>query len=212
MEKFNLIPVGVVRHLEEETFLEIYPEFADAIEGLNEGDWIKLILWFHESDNPERRKILKVHPYNNPENPLRGVFATRSPVRPNPLALYTVQIHRIEGNTLFIDWIDAHDGTPIVDIKIFVERLDCPIQREVDEKEVDIWGARQIGEINLIPRGDELEEVKPEEYTALIVELGEKTTYLNAAELVELINALNEIYEELPVEIKDKLKGLGKSL
>ena len=80
----------------------------------------------------------------------------------------------------------------------------------MEEKEIDIRGATQIGAINLIPRSnkhlDELEEVKPEEYTALIVELGEKTTYLNAAELVELINGLNEIYEELPVEIKDKLR------
>ncbi|WP_346766011.1 TrmO family methyltransferase [Thermococcus sp. M39] len=82
MEKFKITPVGIVRKDKVETILEIFPEFKDAIDGLHEGDWIKLILWFHKSDTPEKRQILKVHPYNNPQNPLTGVFATRSPVRP----------------------------------------------------------------------------------------------------------------------------------
>ena len=124
-EPFKLVPVGYVRK-ERRTFIEILPEFWEATEGLTEGDWIKLILWFHESDKPERRGILKVHPRGNPENPLRGVFATRSPLRPNPIAIYTVRIRHIEERRLYIDEIDAFDGTPVVDIKPFVERLDCP--------------------------------------------------------------------------------------
>ncbi|ASJ05043.1 tRNA (N6-threonylcarbamoyladenosine(37)-N6)-methyltransferase TrmO [Thermococcus barossii] len=210
-EPFKLVPVGYVRK-NGETFIEILPKFTDAIDGLQEGEWIKLILWFHGSDNPERRSVLKVHPYNNPENPLRGVFATRSPVRPNPLAIYAVKIHRIEGNRLYIDWIDAHDGTPVVDIKILVERLDCPRETPVPEEELDIPSSRQIGEVNLIPRKsehlDKLKEVSPEEYDALILEVGPKTTVLTAKELVELIEALNEIYENLPVEIRDRLATL----
>ncbi|KPU62976.1 virulence protein [Thermococcus sp. EP1] len=208
MEKFKLIPIGRV-HKDSETFLEIYPEFAEALEGLNEGDWIKLILWFHESDTPEKRKILKVHPYNNPENPLKGVFATRSPVRPNPLAIYALKIHRIERNRLYIDWIDANDGTPIVDIKILVERFDCPREMSIDEQELDIPSSRQIGEINLIPKKSEFlhpKEISPEKYNALVLELGSKTTILTAKDLVELIRALKEFYDRLPVEIKDKLK------
>jgi hypothetical protein len=67
-----------------------------------------------------------------------------------------------------------------------------------------------IGEVNLIPRKeehlDELEEVPPEEYDALILEIGPKTTMLTAKELVELIDALQEVYESLPVEIRDKLR------
>ncbi|MCO6041291.1 tRNA (N6-threonylcarbamoyladenosine(37)-N6)-methyltransferase TrmO [Thermococcus alcaliphilus] len=125
MKKFELIPIGQV-HKDGETFLEIYPEFAEALEGLNEGDWIKLILWFHKSDTPEKRKTLKVHPSGDPKNPLRGVFATRSPVRPNPIAIYTVKIVKIQGTRIFITEIDAFDGTPIVDIKPFVKELDCP--------------------------------------------------------------------------------------
>ncbi|BAA30154.1 tRNA (N6-threonylcarbamoyladenosine(37)-N6)-methyltransferase TrmO [Pyrococcus horikoshii] len=121
-EAFKIVPVGYIRK-EKNVFIEILPEFREGMEGLREGDWIKLILWFHKSDTPELRRILKVHPHGNPENPLTGVFATRSPFRPNP---YTVKVHKIEGNRIYIDWIDAEDGTPVSDIKIFPERYDCP--------------------------------------------------------------------------------------
>ncbi len=208
-EPFKIIPVGYVRG-KPDTHIEILPEFGEAMDGLREGDWIKLVLWFHGSDMPERRRILKVHPYGNPKNPLTGVFATRSPYRPNPIALYTVRIHRIEGNRLYIDWIDAMDGTPVLDIKIFVERYDCPKEVPIEEREALIRGGRMIGEINLIPRKiehlDELEEVPPEEYDALILEIGPKTTTLTARELVELMDALEDIYENLPVEIKDGVR------
>ena len=126
MEKFKLVPVGVVRHLEEGTLLEIYPEFAEAIDGLNEVDRILLLLWFHETDNPERRNILKVHPKGDTQSPLMGVFATRSPVRPNPIAIYNVRIIKIKDAKIFINEIDTFDGTPVVDIKHFVKKLDCP--------------------------------------------------------------------------------------
>ncbi|WP_297510612.1 tRNA (N6-threonylcarbamoyladenosine(37)-N6)-methyltransferase TrmO [Thermococcus sp.] len=209
---FKIVPVGYLRKNEElqETFVEILPEFWKATEGLREGDWVKLVLWFHGSDTPPKRRVLKVHPYGNPKNPLTGVFATRSPYRPNPVALYTVRIHRIEGNRLYIDWIDAMDGTPVVDIKIFVERYDCPKEIPIEEGEAHIRGSRMIGEVNVIPRKsehlDELEEVSPEEYDAVILEIGPKTTTLTAGELVELIDTLQEVYENLPVEIRDRLR------
>ncbi|ASJ02581.1 tRNA-Thr(GGU) m(6)t(6)A37 methyltransferase TsaA [Thermococcus profundus] len=209
-EPFKIVPVGYLRNDERlhETSIEVLPEFTEAIEGLREGDWIKLLLWFHESDGPEKRRILKVHPRGNPRNPVRGVFATRSPYRPNPVALYTVQIHRIEGNMLYIDWIDARDGTPVVDIKPFVERLDCPFD-EIEERELDLDKAFWIGKLRIIPRKsehlDELEEVSPEEYDSLIIEIGPKATTLSARELKDLINFLKEVYDNLPVEIKDRL-------
>ncbi len=211
-EPLKIVPVGYIRKNEElqETFIEVLPEFLGAVEGLHEGDWIKLVLWFHESDTPARRRVLKVHPYGNPKNPLTGVFATRSPYRPNPVALYTVRIHSIEGNRLYIDWVDAMDGTPVVDIKIFVERYDCPKEVPIEEREANIRKGRMIGEVNLIPRKsehlDELEEVSPEDYDAVILEIGPKTTTLTAKELVELIETLEEAYESLPVEVKDKLR------
>ncbi len=155
-ERFNVVPIGLVRKEDRRTWLEIHEEFRDALDGLKEGDWVKLILWFDGSDTPEKRSILKVHPYNNPQNPLTGVFATRSPVRPNPLALYTVRIESMEGGKLYIDWIDARDGTPIADMKIFVERLDCPSRFSnvpVGEEDLDIGRSVQIGDVNVIPEG-----------------------------------------------------------
>jgi tRNA-Thr(GGU) m(6)t(6)A37 methyltransferase TsaA len=206
-EPFKLIPVGYVRK-DGETFIEILSEFREATEGLREGDWIKLVLWFHKSE--KARAVLKVHPYGNPKNPLIGVFATRSPYRPNPVGLYTVRIHRIEEGRLYIDDIDALDGTPVIDLKIFVERYDCPNVVPIEEIEAEISAGRTIGEVNVTPRKsehlDELEEVSPEEYDALIIEVGPKTTVLTAKELTELIEVLQEVYENLPVEIKDKLR------
>ena len=214
-EPLKIVPVGYIRKNEklQETFIEVLPEFLEAVDGLRNGDWIKLVLWFHESDTPARRRVLKVHPYGNPKNPLTGVFATRSPYRPNPVALYTVRIHSIEGNRLYIDWVDAMDGTPVVDIKIFVERYDCPKEIPIEEREAHIRESRMIGEVNVIPRKsghlDELEEVSPEEYDAVILEIGPKTTTLTAGELVELIEALQGVYENLPVEIRDRLRKRG---
>jgi hypothetical protein len=118
---------------------------------------------------------------------------------------------RIENNRLYIDWIDAEDGTPVVDIRTFIERLDCPFE-ELDERELELDETRWIGELKIIPRKsehmDELEEVSPEEYDALVIEIGQKATILTAQELRDLIETLKLVYNTLPVEIKDKLGEL----
>jgi tRNA-Thr(GGU) m(6)t(6)A37 methyltransferase TsaA len=195
----------------QEAFVEILPEFREAIEGLSGGDWIKLILWFNWNDRPKKRMVLKVHPRGNPKNPIKGVFATRSPYRPNPIALYTARIHSIDDDRLYIDWIDAQDGTPIVDIKPLIERLDCPFD-EVDERELELDRTLWIGNLKVIPRKSEhldgLEEVLPEEYDALTLEIGPKSVTLTAKELKDLIKVLKEAYDDLPVEIKYKLGEL----
>ena len=68
----------------------------------------------------ENRRILQVHPRRNPKNPLTGVFATRSPVRPNLIAMSTCRIESIQGTAIKIDDIDARDGTPVIDIKCYI--------------------------------------------------------------------------------------------
>ncbi|CAB3287960.1 TsaA-like domain-containing protein [Methanocaldococcus lauensis] len=123
---FYLKPIGIVEQNENYTILEIFDEYIDGLEGLKEGDYIIILLWFHKNDDEEKRKILKVHPKGDIKNPLKGVFATRSPYRPNPIGKYTVKIHKIYKNKIIIDKIDAYDKTPIIDIKIFSEALDCP--------------------------------------------------------------------------------------
>ena len=96
-----------------DAWLEVRPFAADAVDGLRAGDEIIIITWLHRA----RREVLKVHPRSDPRNPLTGVFATRSPDRPNPLGLHPVTVRKVSGNRLRIGPIEAIDGTPVVDIK-----------------------------------------------------------------------------------------------
>ena len=96
-----------------DAWLDIVPWAADALHLLAAGDQIIVITWLHQG----RRAVLKVRPRSDPRNPLTGVFATRSPDRPNPLGLHPVTIRSIKGRRLRIGPIEAIDGTPVVDIK-----------------------------------------------------------------------------------------------
>ena len=78
------------------------------------GDDIIVVTWLHRA----RRDVLKVHPRSDPRRPLTGVFATRSPDRPNPLGLHRVTVRTVAGNRLLIGPIEAIDGTPVIDIKL----------------------------------------------------------------------------------------------
>jgi tRNA-Thr(GGU) m(6)t(6)A37 methyltransferase TsaA len=86
---------------------------APALHRLAVGDAIIVITWLHRG----RRDVLQVHPRSDVRIPLTGVFATRSPDRPNPLGLHPVVVHAIAGNRLRVGPIEAIDGTPVVDIK-----------------------------------------------------------------------------------------------
>ena len=96
-----------------DAWLEVHPLAADALLGINVGDELIVITWLHQG----RRNVLQVHPRGNPSNPLTGVFATRSPDRPNPLGLHPVVVREIAGLRLRIGPIEVIDGTPVVDIK-----------------------------------------------------------------------------------------------
>jgi tRNA-Thr(GGU) m(6)t(6)A37 methyltransferase TsaA len=91
----------------------VYPWATKAMHGLATGDEVIVITWLHRG----RRDVFRVHPRSDPRNPLTGVFATRSPDRPNPLGLHPVVVRAIDGNRLRIGPIEAIDGTPVVDIK-----------------------------------------------------------------------------------------------
>lgn len=122
-----LTPVGVVRssltRLEEapmqgsegapDAWIDIAPDLATGLDGFAVGRHIIVITWFHLA----RRDVLKLHPHDDLNLPLTGVFATRSPDRPNPLGLHRVEILEIAGSSLRVGPLEAIDGTPIVDIK-----------------------------------------------------------------------------------------------
>src|SRR5262249_24798840 len=94
-------------------WLDVHPSVRAALDGLLPGDEIIVITWFHRA----RRDTLKVHPRSDPKRALTGVFATRSPDRPNPIGLHHVTIRKVVGLRLRIGPIEAIDGTPVLDIK-----------------------------------------------------------------------------------------------
>ena len=111
--------VAAARALGQPARVELVPEYAPGLLGLAAGDAIKLLYWV---DRGERDLIVQTPAAAKP----RGVFSLRSPVRPNPIGLACVVIERIEGAVLHIDAIDAWDGTPVLDIKPFLPRVDTP--------------------------------------------------------------------------------------
>ena len=96
-----------------DAWLELEEWATDALLGIAVGDELLIITWFHQA----RRDVLRVRPRSEPTNPLTGVFATRSPDRPNPLGLHPVFVRDIAGRRLRVGPIEAIDGTPVVDIK-----------------------------------------------------------------------------------------------
>ena len=96
-----------------DAWLEVRPWAARALQGIAAGDELIVITWLHQA----RRDTLRVHPRSDPRKPLTGVFATRSPDRPNPLGLHPVTVRAVEGRRLRIGPLEAIDGTPVVDIK-----------------------------------------------------------------------------------------------
>jgi len=100
---------------EKESIIKVEEQYADGLLGLGEHSHITVIMWFDESD----RSIQQVHPMGNLENPLTGVFATRSPVRPNPIAVTVCKIKEIDDNKITVKGLDGLDGTPVLDIKSY---------------------------------------------------------------------------------------------
>lgn len=96
-----------------EAWLEITPSVVEGLAGIIAGDELIVLTWLHLA----RRDVLQVHPRGDLERPLTGVFATRSPHRPNPVGLHRVSVLEISQQRLRVAPIEAIDGTPIVDIK-----------------------------------------------------------------------------------------------
>jgi tRNA-Thr(GGU) m(6)t(6)A37 methyltransferase TsaA len=101
-----------------DAWLEINSTVSEGLEGIAPGNEIALVTWLHQA----HRDRLKVHPGRNKNLPLTGVFATRSPDRPNPLGLHRVTVREIDGNRLKVGPLEALDGTPILDIKPVLPR------------------------------------------------------------------------------------------
>ena len=125
--RFALRPIGTIRSSLEarasaprqgsegapDAWLEVEPWARPGLEGIAKGDRILVVCWLHRG----RRDVLRVRPRSDRRRRMAGVFATRSPDRPNPLGLHAVTVRRVEGGRLRIGPIEAIDGTPVVDLK-----------------------------------------------------------------------------------------------
>jgi tRNA-Thr(GGU) m(6)t(6)A37 methyltransferase TsaA len=97
-----------------EATVEVFSEFTEGLENIQEGDEMILFTWLHEAD----RSVLKTRPRNNNNLPLTGVFSTRSPDRPNPIGIHIVTITAIINSNQFkVSNLEVLDGTPLIDIK-----------------------------------------------------------------------------------------------
>ena len=130
---YRIEPIGVIRSTPvnrtasprqgyegaPEAWLELTPQVAQGLVGVSAGDEVIVLTWLHRA----RRLVLRVHPRgNNMEAPLTGVFATRSPDRPNPVGLHRVSVLDVAGLRVRVAPMEAIDRTPIVDIKPVLPR------------------------------------------------------------------------------------------
>jgi tRNA-Thr(GGU) m(6)t(6)A37 methyltransferase TsaA len=132
-EFFKVFPMGKVRKEKGSVYLEIHRRYKDALLGLEDFSHILVFYWFHGNDCSEKRSTLQVHPRGNRKNPLRGVFATRSPVRPNLIGLSVCKILSVKDGVIRVDEIDAFEGTPVIDIKPCLSQRDLTAEVKIPE-------------------------------------------------------------------------------
>jgi len=94
-------------------WIVLEPEVLDGLDGITAGARLIVLTWLHLGD----REVLRVHPRDDESNPLRGVFATRSASRPNPIGLHEVEVLERAADRLRVAPLEAVDGTPVVDLK-----------------------------------------------------------------------------------------------
>jgi tRNA-Thr(GGU) m(6)t(6)A37 methyltransferase TsaA len=93
--------------------IEISDDYVAGIRSLKPGDKVILFTWLHQAD----RTVIECYPRKQVNAPTLGVFATRSPARPNPIGIHQVTITSIKNNVIAVDALEALDGTPVIDIK-----------------------------------------------------------------------------------------------
>ena len=124
--KYKLKFIGVVESAgENEAEVRIFPEFCDALDGIDDFSHVIILYWIHLRDNEKERSILQVVPRGRSNGVKVGVFACRSPSRPNPIGLCVVKLIKVEDCVLTVKGLDAFEGSPIVDVKPYIQRRDA---------------------------------------------------------------------------------------
>ncbi len=132
-KSFTVHPVGSVQKADGRTLIVLDKKYEKGLLGLDGFSHVYVFWWFDKNDTPEKRSILQVHPRGNPQNPLTGVFATRSPRRPNLIALSLCKVVSVKENVIEVEKIDAFEGTPVLDNKPFLPGYDSAADAKVPE-------------------------------------------------------------------------------
>ena len=128
---YSMNPVGKIHADEDGCFIELERRFIPAMAGMEGFAFIQVLWWFSDCDNDQSRtSLVENKPYRNGPD-VMGVFATRSPERPNPIAVTTAQVTYLDHDrgVIGLGWIDANNGTPVLDIKPYtpsVDRVEAP--------------------------------------------------------------------------------------
>ncbi len=143
LKPIEITPIGIVKNTYEKGYLQdhedkiskiiIEPSYKEGLEHLDENSHIMVVFWLDRIED-ESRMILKLHPKKRDDLPLTGVFATRSPRRPNPIGLRAVKLLKLEDNVLTVEGLDAFNGTPVLDIKPYSSKHDL-----VEDAEYPWW-------------------------------------------------------------------------
>lgn len=136
MSNYQVAPIGTININDQGMCIELDKKYIPALQALDGFSHLNVIWWFSDFDSEEMRNVLVTpQPYKNAPEKM-GIFATRSPIRPNPSALTTVQILRIDydNGIIQIAYIDANDGSPVLDIKPYTPSLD-----RVESPDVPEW-------------------------------------------------------------------------
>ncbi|SHJ96243.1 SAM-dependent methyltransferase [Desulforamulus aeronauticus] len=136
MSKFMVHPIGKVHSNENGTFIKVEEKYIPALQALEGFSHINVIWWFSDFDDEQSRSVLQTEqPYKGAPD-VMGIFATRSPMRPNPIALTTSEVIHIdnEKGIIQIAFIDSNDNSPVLDIKPYTPSLD-----RVEKSGVPTW-------------------------------------------------------------------------
>ncbi len=144
LAEITLRPIGIVRNRIKEPMssgwdevksrILLRPELEEALLGLDSYSHIYVLFWPHQIPEEVRGSKPRLHPLDDPANPLQGVLATRSQIRFNPILVSVVPLLKVKGNVLDVSGLDAVDGSPVLDVKPYIAQFDC-----VPEARVPQW-------------------------------------------------------------------------
>ena len=144
--EFKVRPIGTVQKADDRILIVLDKKFQPGLLGLKDYSHVYVLWWFSQNDTPKKRAVLQVHPMGNRENPVTGVFATRSPFRPNLIAMTLCKVISVKDNVVEVEEIDAFDGTPVLDIKPFIPGYDSTSDAKLPEWLVKARKKRQTKE------------------------------------------------------------------